>query len=80
MPMTISQRTSLVTAQVADRLGADRVETDPAALVKLSSDWSRMSPGGNEPFIQAVRQRLRAAELPAEARHRGPRGDAGPAR
>ena len=44
MSMTISQRTSQVTALVADRLGADRVETDPAALVKLSSDWSRMSP------------------------------------
>ena len=44
MSMTISQRTSQVTALVADLLGADRVETDPAALVKLSSDWSRMSP------------------------------------
>ncbi|WP_051570849.1 FAD-binding oxidoreductase [Cryptosporangium arvum] len=30
-------------AEIA-RLGAGAVETDPAALVKLSSDWSRMSP------------------------------------
>ncbi|MFT4082407.1 MAG: FAD-binding oxidoreductase [Nocardioides sp.] len=38
------ERTLAVAEAVRDRLGPDRVILDPAALVKLSSDWSKMSP------------------------------------
>lgn len=42
--MSIKERTLAVAAAVADRWGADRVVDDEASLVKMSSDWSRMSP------------------------------------
>ncbi|MDN4175006.1 FAD-binding oxidoreductase [Nocardioides sp. SOB77] len=38
------ERTLDVVTEVARRLGADRVTTDPETLLKNSSDWSRMSP------------------------------------
>ncbi|MEP9383910.1 FAD-binding oxidoreductase [Nocardioides sp. KR10-350] len=41
---TTRERTLRVAAAVVDSLGSDRVVDDPAALVKMSSDWSKMSP------------------------------------
>ena len=40
---TVAERTAAAVAEIA-RIGAGRVSTDPALIVKVSSDWSRMSP------------------------------------
>ncbi|BDZ41513.1 dehydrogenase [Paraoerskovia sediminicola] len=41
---TIAERTRTATAQIVDELGAELVSTDPELVLKMSSDWSRMSP------------------------------------
>jgi hypothetical protein len=41
--MRVAERTALACAEIA-RLGAGAVSTDRALLLKVSSDWSRMSP------------------------------------
>jgi FAD/FMN-containing dehydrogenase len=40
---SIAERTAAAVAEIA-RIGAGTVSTDPALILKVSSDWSRMSP------------------------------------
>ncbi|GAA1263872.1 FAD-binding oxidoreductase [Pseudonocardia aurantiaca] len=43
MRTTIAERTARAAAEIT-RIGAGTVSTDPALIMKVSSDWSRMSP------------------------------------
>jgi len=41
--VTVAERTAAAVSEIA-RIGAGTVSTDPALILKVSSDWSRMSP------------------------------------